>query len=166
MEVNCFLRKSQKKYRIILIKGSKVLTEEENVQILSIQIFNGVVKEREILINEDHLLENVMNIDDLILLATEKCKRHPSILKIKEKNKIQNQFRLKHVTSKQVKRIIKDIEHQKPTQKGDIPVKVTKENILIFIFSRLSQMFNLYIDKGLFPNELKQAIITPIYKKR
>lgn len=166
MEVNCFLRKSQKKYRIVLMKGSKVLTEEENVQILSIQIFNGVVKEREILINEDHLLENVMNIDDLILLATEKCKRHPSILKIKEKNKIQNQFRLKHVTSKQVKRIIKDIEHQKPTQKGDIPVKVTKENILIFIFSRLSQMFNLYIDKGLFPNELKQAIITPIYKKR
>lgn len=107
-----------------------------------------------------------MSIDDLILLATEKCKRHTSILKIKEKNKIQNQFRLKHVTSKQVKRIVKDIEHQKPTQKGDVPVKVTKENILIFIFSRLSQMFNLYIDKGLFPNELKQAIITPIYKKR
>lgn len=127
MEVNCFLRKSQKKYRIILIKGSKVLTEEENVQILSIQIFNGVVKEREILINEDHLLENVMNIDDLILLATEKCKRHPSILKIKEKNKIQNQFRLKHVTSKQVKRIIKDIEHQKPTQKGDTQLKLLRK---------------------------------------
>ena len=45
--------------------------------------------------NED-LLENVTDIDVPILSATEKYKRHPSILTIKEKTKIQNQFCFKH----------------------------------------------------------------------
>ena len=26
-------------------------------------------------------------------------------------------------------------------------------------------MFNLYIDKGVFPNRLKQAVITPVFEK-
>ena len=34
------------------------------------------------------------------------------------------------------------------------------------LFSSLfSEMFILYIDKGVFPNGLRQAVITPIYKK-
>ena len=49
-------------------------------------------------------------------------------------------------------------------KKKDIPIKLIKESIKVFS-SVLSRMFNLYIGNTSFPNNLKQADITPAYKK-
>ena len=49
-------------------------------------------------------------------------------------------------------------------QKNDIPIKLIKESIKVFS-SVLSRRFNFYIDNTSFPNSLKQADITPAYKK-
>lgn len=62
-----------------------------------------------------------------ILAATEKFKRYSSILKTKGKAKIQNKFCFKHITCKEVKGIINDINTKSATQKGNLPVKVIKE---------------------------------------
>ena len=53
---------------------------------------------------------------------------------------------------------------KKAKQENDIPIKLIEENIELFS-SVLSRMFNFYIDKTSFPNSLKQADITPAYKK-
>ena len=111
-----FSKKSQKSNDITLTEGSKIITDDEKCA-----YFNGAVKEMKIPINED-LLENFIDIEDPILSATENYHSHPSIFKIKEKTKMKNQFCVKHVNCKEAKRIIKDINTKKFTQKGDLPV--------------------------------------------
>lgn len=59
------------------------------------------------------------------------------------------------MTSKEIKRIIKDITTNKATRKGDFPVKFFKENMDLFS-SQLPQTFNHYINNGALPNGLKQ----------
>lgn len=59
------------------------------------------------------------------------------------------------MTSKEIKRIIKDITTNKAIRKGDFPVKFFKENMDLFS-SQLPQTFNHYIDNVALPNGLKQ----------
>lgn len=66
-------------------------------------------------------MKNVINIDNPILAATEKYKKRPSIVKIIEKAKMQNQFCFKYVASIEMKRILKDTYTNKATQKDDLP---------------------------------------------
>ena len=88
----------------------------------------------------------------------EKYKLHPSILKIKKQIRVENYFNFKHVDNQKV------LNAKKAKQENDIPIELIKENIELFS-SVLSRMFNSYIDKASFPNSLKQADITPVYKK-
>ena len=103
-------------------------------------------------------------IQDPIIAAIEKYKRHPSILKIKKQIRIENYFDFKHIDNKKMTEVLKDLNAEKAKQENDIPIKLIKENIELFS-SILSRMFNFYIDKTSFPNSLKQADITPVHKK-
>ena len=96
-------------------------------------------------------MEKVIDIDHPILAATEKYKKHRSIRKINEKSKTQNHLFFKHISSKEVKRIIKDIKIEK---------KLFKK--IDLFSSRLSPMVNLYIDKSAFPYvpTLKKIILS------
>ena len=60
-------------------EGSKVITDDEKYADTFNTYFNGALKALKILVNED-LLENVIDIDDTILAATENYMNHPSIL--------------------------------------------------------------------------------------
>ena len=61
-------------------------------------------------------------------------------------------------------KILQNIDSEKATQQGDIPVRIIKENK--FTFSKiLSEMFNFYIDNNTFSNGLKKTDIKPVYKK-
>ena len=57
-------------------------------------------------------MKNVIKIDNPSLEATEKYKKHLSVVKITEKAKIQNLFCFKHVASIEIKRILKDMHLQ------------------------------------------------------
>ena len=61
-------------------------------------------------------------------------------------------------------KIIKNVDASKATQQGDIPTKIIKDNTdLISCF--ISVSFNNAVNKGVFPDKLKQADIKPIDKK-
>ena len=125
--------------------------------------FNGNVEELNIPIDQN-LLNDASLFDDPIIGAIHKCKRHPSILKIKEELKKYDLFSSYHVNPDKMLKIIENIYSKKATQRGDIPVRIIKENK--FIFSKvLSEIFNFYIDNNTFPNGLKKADIYPVYKK-
>ena len=104
-------------------------------------------------------------IQDPIIAAIEKYKRHPSILKIKKQIRIENYFDFTHINDKKVAELLKDLNAKKAKQENDISIKLIKENIELFS-SVLSRMFTFYIDKKSFSNSLKQADITPVHKKR
>ena len=94
-------------------------------------------------------------IQDPIIAAIEKYKRHPSILKIKKQIRIENYFDFKHIDDKKMAEVLKHLNKKKTKQENDIPVKLIKENIELFS-SILSRMFNFYIDKTSFPNSLNR----------
>ena len=53
----------------------------------------------------------------------------------------------------------------KACQKDVIPTKVIRKKKYIFA-GFIAKDFNNYVDKGVFPNKLKQADVTPIHKKK
>ena len=88
-------------------------------------------------------------IQDPIIAAIEKYKRHPSILKIKKQIRIENYFDFKHVDDKKMAEVLKDLSAKKTKQENDIPIKLIKENIELFS-STLYRMFNFILTKHLF----------------
>ena len=61
-------------------------------------------------------------------------------------------------------KIINNLDTSKATQQGAIPTKMIKDNKNLFSYF-ISTSFNNAVNKGVFPKELKQADIKPIYKK-
>ena len=56
------------------------------------------------------------------------------------------------------------MSYNKATRKGDIPAKILKSSINAYL-SELTILINNCLKKGVFPDDLKLADITPIFKK-
>ena len=69
-----------------------------------------------------------------IIAAIEKYKRHQSILKIKKQIIIERNFDLKHIDDKKMAKVLKDLNANKTEPENDIPIKLIKENIELFSF--------------------------------
>ena len=79
------------------------------------KFFGNIIKNLNIPINNE-VLEDVSMIQDPILAATEKNKRHPSILKIKKQIKIENYFDFKRIDNKKMAEVLKDLNAKKAKQ--------------------------------------------------
>ena len=88
-----------------------------------------------------------------------KCKNHPSILEI-QKNSKNKTFHFEEVNSGKVEKEILKLEKTKASQKTDIPTRIIKENIDIFVD------LNSAIKSSNFFSPLKLADVTPLHKKR
>ena len=66
------------------------------------------------------------------------------------------------VSANDVKQVIKDLKSNKSVG-GDIPTKILKE--CNFTFSELADCINKSFENGAFPDCLKEANVTPIFKK-
>ena len=74
-------------------------------------------------------------IQDPIIATTEKHKQHPSILKIKKQIRVENYFNFKYVDNKKMAEVLKVLNAKKAKQENDIPIKLIKENRVIFVCS-------------------------------
>ena len=101
--------------------------------------------------NQDYL--------DITILNNEK---HPSIQMIKQNFKISEKFSLEPASKDEVKKITKDLKNSKSVG-GEIPKKILKE--CEFTFEILTQCINKSFTSGEFPGCLKQANVSPIFKK-
>ena len=91
-----------------------------------------------------------------------KFKNHPSIVKIKNKYLVKEKFSFQPVSVKDVENVIKNIPSDK-TSGGDIPIQMFKRSG--FTYQILTDCINDAINKGVFPDSLKTANITPVHKK-
>ena len=89
-----------------------------------------------------------------------KYKNHPSIIAIKEKSK-NEKFSFHEV---KIEREIMRLNKNKASQKSDIPIRITKDNVDIFA-DFLCETVNCTIKTSNFPSCLKLADITPLHKK-
>ena len=106
-----------------------------------------------------------MEETDPVLKAIKKYKNHPSILRIKSFFKYPKVFSFKCFYVEDVKRQINNISSKKATPKGDIPVKILKWNSDI-IAPVLTECYDQNIKNSTFPNKLKNADTSPVYKKK
>ena len=88
---------------------------------------------------------------------------HPSTTAIKDLNNT-SLFSFSNVSVADVKKEIRKLDLRKATQNTDIPVRILKQNSDIF-GNYICDFFNEYVDKGVFPSVLKNAKITPFFKK-
>ena len=148
------------------------LTEEENNSILTnreqvakelVNFFANAVKNLNIpdYKNCDSLAEN---IDDPTLKAIAKWRNHPSILAIASEYKNRASFFFNFVSKEYVLTEIKMLDVSKAIQESDIPVKIIKANENFFA-ETICFYFNKALENGKFPNCLKLANITPVFKK-
>ena len=73
-------------------------------------------------------------------------------------------FSFKFETQEKFSKLIQNLNCNKATQQYDIPIKILKENSEIFSYI-LYHNFNNSLFSKVFPNSLKKADITPIFKK-
>ena len=91
-------------------------------------------------------------------------KYHPSIILINQKIGNQNKFSFEPVALSDVVKEINDINPNKSSSKDSIPpeiLKISSEATAII----LQKLLNDSLETGTFPDRLKLADITPVFKK-
>lgn len=97
--------------------------------------------------------------------ALEKHKNHPSILKIKERYKDSaDSFTFKYICTEEIKLKLKTINVRKATGYDGIPGKLLRL-AQCELSLPLTNLFNTCILQSCFPNSMKCAEVSPVYKK-
>jgi hypothetical protein len=89
---------------------------------------------------------------------------YPSLIEIKKQNDCTNKFVFEKVTTDKVEKIINNINIKKATGVDGIPAKIIKCSKSI-IAPQITSILNMSIDQNVFPDKLKKAQVTPLYKK-
>ena len=87
--------------------------------------------------------------------------KHLSILKIKQKVKINKKLFFQSVSEDTVKNVVKNIPSDKATA-GEIPVDILK--ISEFCFDKLTKLIEAF-NENKFPDTVKLSDIVPVFKK-
>ena len=84
----------------------------------------------------------------------------------KNKRNLSNcrEFHLKEVSSEEVKKVIKSLNKKKSAISSCIPVKVLIDSVDTYV-PIFTDIINSSIRNGTFPEELKLAEVTPLFKK-
>ena len=99
---------------------------------------------------------------DYLDITIRKYEKHLSIQIIKKNFGISKKFSFEPVSKDGVKKIIKDLKNSKSVR-GEIPTKILKE--FEFTFEILTQCINKFFASGELLDCLKQANVSPIFKK-
>ena len=157
-----FSDKTPSNSRIILSEGNEIISNPVQCAEIFNNYFSDPVKNLDI--NRRLHVCDVRNIHDPIIKAIEMYKDHPSITKINSPGFTNAEFSFKPVTEKVVQDFIQNLDSSKAFQKYNIPPKLLKNNIDICT-TVLSYDINKCINGGIFLSNLKDANITPIFKK-
>ena len=106
-----------------------------------------------------YITENSTKTDPISKII-DKFRYHPSILSIK-KNVKSMKFSFEHFSEEDIATEIKKFDSKKSST--GIPIKFLKENSDI-LSGKLKDILNNCLDQGIFPDRLKLADISPIFK--
>ena len=101
---------------------------------------------------------------DPVTRAIKKFKTHPSVLIIKDKIFQGNKFSFIEVSQCEVEKEINNLNVKKATTHQNIPPKVLKTSAMVTA-ETLQQPFTQALTTGEFSSNLKNADVTPIFKK-
>ena len=120
--------------------------------------FTGITSHLNLKPDQINHTENLTNIN-------ENFQNHESIQRIKLAIFHHRQtFNFHYVSVKEVKKELTNLSSKKATRKGDITAKILKDSLSVYA-KELTTKVNNCLKEGLFPNELKLADVSPVFKK-
>ena len=158
-----FTDKGMNHDKIILVEDDEIILENEQISESLNNFFADAIIILNILQYEDPT-SNTNGIDDPVLSAIEKYKNHPSIKLIKTNRENNVSFRFQENQAIEIEKELKNLDCSKASQDLDIPTKIIKDNIDIFVPVLLTE-FNESLKLDRFPHSMKSANITPVFKK-
>ena len=105
------------------------------------------------IIHNDHI-DNIIQIYE----------NHPSILRIRENVNQIELLSFSKINERQMETEINSLNPKKAPGMDGIPTNILMESIEL-VKSPLTQLFNTCVETQQFPNNLKYAIVTPLFKK-
>ena len=143
--------------------NNSLLTNSEEVAKELNNLFANAVKNLNIS-NYKNCNSLAENIDNPNLKVIAKWRNHPSTLVIASEYKNRANFPFNSVSKEDVLTEIKMLDVSKAIQECDIPVKTIEANENLFT-EAICFYFNKSLENGKFPNCLKLANITSVFKK-
>ena len=150
--------------KICIAENDKLLVKEEDVANSLNNYFDKAIDNLEI--NENRLLlSDVSCLTDPIDITVQKFRNHPSILSIQQSVETVHTFDFSEVSLDEIATEVNKLNNKKLGTFNNIPAKHLKESSEIC----KEYLFKIWNDEILenqsFPDELKLADITPIFKK-
>ena len=108
--------------------------------------------------------ENFYDTPASVYNIKKKFQDHQSVLKIKKAFNVTDLFSFHEITEDEIRKEISKLDGSKATPVGDIPAEMLKSTTDVHV-SLLTKIINSSIRNGCFPDELKAAEVTPIFKK-
>ena len=119
--------------KIILMGDDEIIPENERISESLNNFFADAIINLNIPQYEDPTSNNTNGIDDPVLRAIEKYKNHPSIKLIKTNSENNASFRFQEIQAIEIEKELKNLDCSKALQDSDIPTKIIKDNIDIFV---------------------------------
>ena len=142
---------------LILSEKNKIVTNDQGIANIMNNYFTGITSHLNLKPDQINHSENLTIIENF--------KNHESIQRIKLANFDHRQtFNFRYVSVKEVKKELMNLSSKKATRKGDIPAKILKDSLSLYT-KELTTISNNCLKDGLFPNELKLADVSPVFKK-
>ena len=118
--------------KITLVEGIKIFkNDKETAKVLN-NFISTIIQNLKIpQYREQDLIS--ASISDPVMRAIVECRAHPSIIAIKENCNLSTPFNFSFVDKEDIFREIKSLKANKATQNTDIPAKLSKENLDIFV---------------------------------
>ena len=150
--------------QIKLVEKDEVLQDDDLIAKELNKFFKNAVSTLNIKGNRFITNRSSNGITDPVDKAIDKYKFHLSIFLIQKHLKNHDIFSFKTVEIGDIEKEINNINPKKTTTSNSIPPKILKKSSKISA-SVLHKLFNDSIEKSDFPQNLKLADITPVYKK-
>ena len=150
--------------QICLVDNEKLLINEKDIATTLNNYFDTAVSNLEI-IDDRFLLSDVGSLTDSIDIAVRKFETHPSILSIKHRVQSTPTFDFVEISLDEITNEINMLNKKKAGTFGNIPAKHLKESANICNTYLLKIWNEEILQTQSFPDMLKLADITPIYKK-
>ena len=158
-----FNEKGPNSRKITLVSGNNIISEDTEVAAKFNTFFRESVNALDIEISPYVINYVPYEIDNPVDKVLEKYKYHPSILKIKEMVTNPSIFNFECVDVEEINNLIKKQNPKKASTFRGIPNKFFKESHEAISIS-IKSLINKSIKDCVFPDELKLADLSPIFK--
>ena len=149
--------------KIILTEGDDLISDDKVLADTFNTYFTNIVKNLDIKGFTTYDFSYNPNIDYISNIIN-KFKNHPSILMIKKNIRTDEPFNITPVNAETIEKRISSLDKKKSTPLNNIPTNIIVDNKDIFS-PIITKIYNSSCSLSIFPDDLKYAEVTPVFKK-